>query len=365
MHNLELSEEQRLILDTVARFVDERARPVALDHDEHRRFVEDGFAALAELGLLAIPVSEEAGGAGMGMLAFAVAVEELAKGCSSTARILVSQAGLCGKVLEGIPDGAALLERILSGEALAAYVGPDARIVARFEGSGVVLDGQAPVVTAAARAEVFLVLARTAEGELVLCTFDSAALDAGLERAPTPASGFHATAPGSVRLTSHVVPAECILVRGPAATAAAERATLAALIGGAALAVGIGEHAFTVSRRHTHDRIAFGKPLFAQQAVAHKLADARRRIQAARHLVYHAARLCDLGQDAMEAAVTARLAAVEAAVVAADEAIQVHGGFGYTVEYLVERHYRDAQSLLVLDVPQEILHDELAARLRL
>src|SRR5262245_47298869 len=108
-HNLDLSDEQTLIRDTVDGFVAAQAAPRALQHDEHREFVADNFAQLAELGLLGLPVAESAGGAGLGALTFAVALETIARGCGSTARLLLSQAGLCGKALEGNADARAAL----------------------------------------------------------------------------------------------------------------------------------------------------------------------------------------------------------------------------------------------------------------
>ena len=98
-----------------------------------------------------------------------------------------------------------------------------------------------------------------------------------------------------------------------------------------------------------------------QQAVVRKLVERQRGIDAARQLVYHAARVHDLGQDAERAALQARIAAVDAAVYAADEAIQIHGGFGYVVEYHVERHYRDSKTTEVLDGGNERGRDRLAA----
>src|SRR5690606_19623568 len=108
------------------------------------------------------------------------------------------------------------------------------------------------------------------------------------------------------------------------------------------------------------ERVAFGKPLLQQQAVAHKLVEAARRTEAARHLTWHAARLADAGEDAAEAASRARLTAIDALLFAADEGIQVHGGYGFTVEYHVERHYRDAKTLEVLEGGTLRLRDALA-----
>src|SRR5690606_33188359 len=149
MHNLQLSEEQAMIAESVRKFVQDSAAPIALEKDEHRQFVAESFAGLAELGLLGVAVAEESGGAGLGMLAFVVAVEEVARGCSSTARMLVTTGALCGRALEGLDAAAELSAEILSGERIAAFVGPDCRVVAREAGDGFVLAGCGEFVTGA------------------------------------------------------------------------------------------------------------------------------------------------------------------------------------------------------------------------
>ena len=128
------------------------------------------------------------------------------------------------------------------------------------------------------------------------------------------------------------------------------------------MALGSSLEVCDLSRRHAGERVAFGKPLAAKQAVRHKIAECGRLIGAARHLVYHAARLVEAGEDlaqSIQSAIQARLAAVQAAIVSADEGIQIHGGFGFTVEYHVERHYRDAMTMQFLDGGEEALLDQL------
>ena len=99
--NFQLSEEQSMILETVRKFAQDRVEPKALENDEHATFVRASFDGLAEMGMLGIPLSEASGGAEMGLLSFAVAVEELARVCGSSARLLLSQTALCGTALEG------------------------------------------------------------------------------------------------------------------------------------------------------------------------------------------------------------------------------------------------------------------------
>ena len=351
MQHFQLNDEQDQIRDTVAKLAAESIEPVALEHDEHRTFVQGSLDALGELGLFGMAVSEEAGGAGFGMLSLVVATEELAKVCGSSARLLQIEAGACAKALEGLETGAELLGQIAMGEALVGFVGPDAGVVATEGGS---LDGLAPLVTGGAKASSFLVAARTADGESVLASVgaDQCQVDEVLSL------GFRATAPAKVALTGV---SATVLAHGADADAAIERALVAAWIGGGALAVGTGLASIEASRRHTAERIAFGKPLQKQQAVAHKLVESARRVDAARHQVWHAARLLDGEADGVrDAALRARLTACEAVIEAADEAIQVHGGYGFTVEYHVERHYRDTQTLATLEYGADWMKDQLA-----
>lgn len=352
MHNLELNEEQTLILETVRKFVQDSVAPTALELDEHRKFDQPGLAGMAELGLLGLPVAEARGGAGMGMLAFAVATEEIARASGSLARLLVVLAGQCGKALEPLDDAAAELAAVAGGEKVAAFLGPEHGIVL----SGGKLRGKAELVTGAGEADLLLVVAHGDAGPSLHVVEARAC-----QRTPLNSLGFAAAAPARVELADV---AGRTLAEGAAAAAAVAAAECAGWIGGAALAVGLAAAAVAASHKHAGDRIAFGKPLLAQQAVARKLVETRRLADAARHLVYHAARLADAGADAgavRQAAIGARIAAVEAAVLAADEGIQIHGGYGYTVEYHVERHYRDAKTLDVLDRGPEWMREELAA----
>lgn len=353
MHTFELSEEQTMILDTVGRLVEEVARPKALEHDEHHEFARAGFDGLAELGLFGVAVGEASGGAGLGMLAFVVAAEALGRGCGSTARAFVTQAGAVARALDLLDDGAELLEAAMTGAAVVAWVGGEAGLTAATAGDGFTVTGRHALVPLARVADRFLVAARIADEPALFAI----AADA-VERDDAGALGFRAAAPGRVGFRASA--AEPI-ARGAAAKAAIARAELALLLGSAALATGQAFESTELARRHSVERIAFGKPLLRQQSVGHKLVESRRRAEAARHLTWHAARLCDGGDDeaGLATARLARLTAVDAAIHAADEAIQVHGGYGFTVEYHVERHYRDAQTLAVLDGGLDRLRDAL------
>lgn len=352
MNNFELSEEQTMIHDSVSKLIEDITGPVALERDEHRQFVRESVDGLAELGLFGMLVSEDGGGAGLGYLSLLVAVEEAARTCGSTARVLLTQAGLCAAALDGVADGADLLEGVMTGEALTGFVGPESGLLAAENAGTFTVTGGAELVTAGMEATKFLVAA-TLGDETVLLAVEAEAV----QRAATDALGFRAAAPAKVTFDAA---AATLLAKGADADAALGRAALAAWIGGAGLACGSAAGSIEHARRHASERIAFGKPLLAQQAVGYKLVESTRRNEAARHQAYHAARLADAGApDARDAAMLAKLSAVDASVYASDEAIQIHGGYGYVVEYHVERHYRDAKTIEVLDGGLHGLRDAL------
>ena len=359
MHNFELDEDQQMIADTVRKLVQDDIAPNALDFDEHSKFNEPALAALAEAGMCGLALSEEAGGVGMGFVPFAAVLEEVAKGCGSTARLLHVHAGIAGRALDGVPAAKSVCQQIAAFDGLTAWIGPDAGIEARPDGDGFKLDGTSPMVTGATEAARFVVAAVDPDGAPMLFVLPTEHVTVEA----VTALGFRAAAPGKATLIEVRADAAACVAQGEDARAALERAELAANIGAGALAVGFAAASVDASVRHAHERIAFGKPLYHQQAVAHKLVESRRRAEGGRHLVWHAARQVDLGAPFAECRATAcmaKLNSVEAAVFAADEGIQVHGGYGYVVEYHVERHYRDAKTLEVLDHDANSLRDGLA-----
>jgi alkylation response protein AidB-like acyl-CoA dehydrogenase len=346
MHNLQLTEDQDLIVDTVRKFVADVVAPKALEHDEHRHYAGRELDGLAELGMFGLLVSEANGGAGLGVLPFVAALEALGAHSSSLASLWVDQAR-CAVALEAV--GAPELEAAITGASRVCFVGPEHGLRAGAAG----VDGSAELVAGAGVANVFL-LAATQDGQPVLALADAAAVG----RTELRSLGLASAAPARLAFAGVKVR---VLATGADAAAAIARAQVIGWTGAAATAVGGGAASIVAARKHAGERIAFGKPLLAQEAVVRKLVDSQRMVDAARHLVWHAARLADLGLDATETAIQARIAAIEAMVAAADEAIQIHGGFGYTVEYHVERHYRDGKTLEVLDVGNDRLRDRLAA----
>jgi alkylation response protein AidB-like acyl-CoA dehydrogenase len=346
MHNLQLTDDQTLILDTVTKFVADAVAPHAQERDEHRTFARDEFAGLAELGLFAMPIPEDRGGAGMGLLPFAASCEAIGAQSGSLARLLVSQTQCAAALAHAGSDA---MESVATGAKVAAWIGAEHGITA----TGGKLAGKAELVPAAGEAELLVVVAKDGS-KTVLAVVDAQAA----KRTALRALGFASAAPSRVEFAATAATIVCEGADADAACALAERI---AMIGSAAACVGGGRASIAGAHKHASERIAFGKPLLGQEAVARKLVESRRAVDAARHLAWHAARICDLGEDAEAACLQARIAAVDAAVLASDEAIQIHGGFGYTVEYHVERHYRDAKATEVIDGGNERCKSRLAA----
>ncbi len=346
MHNLQFTDDQTLILDTVAKFVADAVAPHAQERDEHRTFAREEFSGLAELGLFAMPIAEDRGGAGMGLLPFAASCEEIGVQSGSLARLLVGQVQCAAALAHAGSDA---MGDVATGGKVAAWIGLEHGIAC----SGGSLTGKAELVPGAGEADVLLVAAKDGAKTVI------AVVDAGkCKRTALRALGFQSAAPARVEFANSAC---TIAAEGADADAATRAAETIAFVGSAAACVGGGRASIVAAKKHASERIAFGKPLLGQQAVARKLVESQRAVDAARQLVFHAARLADLGENAEAASLQARIAAVDAAVLASDEAIQIHGGFGYTVEYHVERHYRDAKATEVLDGGNERCKDRLAA----
>ncbi|MBL8728907.1 MAG: acyl-CoA/acyl-ACP dehydrogenase, partial [Planctomycetes bacterium] len=322
MHNLQLTEDQDIVVDTVRKFVADTVAPVVQDADEHRRELRAEFDGLAELGMFGLLAAEANGGAGMGLLPLAAALEAVGAQSSSLARLWIEQAQAAAAMEAA---GAGEVEAVLTGAAPASFVGPEHGV--RIASGRV--SGTAVVVAGGAAAQSFVVAAR--DGDTIVL-----AVVAGSAVTRTEVRSLGLASAGCAGVEFPGV-AAVVLATGEAAQKAIDAARLVAWIGTAACAVGGAAAAIEAAKKHAGERIAFGKPLLVQQAVQRKLVECRRHVEGARQLTWHAARLADLGQDAADAALQARIAAVDAMVLAADEAIQIHGGFGYTVEYQVER----------------------------
>ena len=353
----ELAEEQKQLALAVRQAVEKDVTPVAAEMDQGRRDPEPLVAQLAELGIFGALADAEHGGLGLPLTTAAMIVEEVARGSAALAIWLSAQ--LASTLAVARSTSRETRERLLPpmtrGERWTAPV-VGASIGARRAGADWVLTGAAPVVPNAGRAKLFLV---------------NAALEGGGARCFAVEAGR----PGlTVGLASDTIglrglgAADVVLVGARLGAAAALREggesllEAATNVGAAATAVGLAQAAFEAALRYSQQRSAFGKPICQHQAVQLKLADMATAITAARLLTGRAAERLDADARDDTGAAMARLAAGETAYMVTLEAMRIHGGYGYTSEFPVERYYRDAAALLVGPRDQAGERRRLAAR---
>ncbi len=369
--NFDLNDEQRMWREAVHDFVAREVRPWAHEVDEEARFNESAVRKMAPLGLLGLNIPEAYGGAGVDPVSAAIAIEELGWGCGSTALAVAAHNGLaCAPIaLFGSEDQKqTILPRLASGQAgLAALAltepgaGSDlqggGRTRAEKRGDCWVINGSKAWCTNASLGEYIVTLARTdpAGGSrslsLILVPTRSAGLHIG---PPEKKMGLRGSPTHAVTYENVEVPLENLI--GVEGNGLAQ--TLAVLDGGrigiGALAVGLAQAAFEYAVQYARQRQTFGRPIAEHQAIQWMLADAATEIQAARLLVYEAAWLKGQGRSFTKAASMAKLFATEMAERVCRNAIQIHGGYGYSREYPVERIYRDARLMTIGEGTSEI-----------
>jgi len=353
-----LSEQHVEIRRTVRDFAEREIAPVA-DEMEHRgEFPTEIIRKAAGLGLLGVPYPEAVGGTGLDSLAYAITIEELARASGSVALIVSAHTSLgCAPLYTaGTPEQQErFLRPLASGAKLGAYgltepgAGSDSRGTrtrAHRDGDEWVLDGSKRFITNAGAAEVYIVTAVTDRNA------DEGRISAFIVEAGTPGfsigrmeekMGLHASNTGELLFEGCRIPADNLLGE----EGDGDRLFLKTLDGGrigiGAMALGLAQAAFEAASAYAKEREQFGRPIASFQGVAFKIADMATQIDAARLLVYRAAWLKDQGRPYSTEAAMAKLFASETARQVTNDAVQVHGGYGYVTEYHVERYLRDAK----------------------
>ncbi|HEV8697129.1 MAG TPA: acyl-CoA dehydrogenase family protein [Candidatus Limnocylindrales bacterium] len=357
--DLDLSPEHALLRDTVRDFMVTEVAPVVEEHERERKFPTEIVKRIGELGWLGIPIPEDEGGAGLDTLAYAIAVEEIGRVWGSLGLIVAAHTSLgCGPLhLAGSAEQkATYLVPMAGGKAIGAYgltepgAGSDAggtRTTAKRDGDEWVLDGAKRFITNAGHASTYIVTARTGttdRGDAAISAFIIPADAPGFSVGRLEDKlGLHASATGELRFEGARVPAANLL----GAEGEGFRMFLKILDGGrisiGALALGLAQAALDASIPYARTREQFGRPIGTFQGVAFMVADMATEIDAARSLVWKAAWLKDQGRDYGLVAAEAKLFASEVSARATNAAIQIHGGYGYTTDYPVERFMRDAK----------------------
>jgi butyryl-CoA dehydrogenase len=373
--NLDLTDEQRQMRDLVREFARNDVAPDAGGRDEREEFPLEIVKAMGELGLFGLPIPEAFGGLGADTLTWALALEELGRVDSSVAVTLSVASGLAGGMI--VRHGTEEQQRrwlpsIAAGEMLAGFAltepsgGSDVKALhttANLDNDEWTIEGSKSFITNSGTPITgFLVAAcRTDDPPHDVSTIIVPADAPGLVIGPPyKKMGWRSTDTHEVSFQGCRVPGDHLLgERGRGL-----RQCLTSLDDGriaiAAISTGLAQACLDASITYAGERQAFGRPIGAFEAVAFKLADMRVAIESARLLTWQAAWLKDEGRDYVAAAAAAKLHASEVANVCARDAVQIHGGYGYTEEFPVARYYRDAKVLEIGEGTSEILRLVLA-----
>ncbi len=377
----ELDDEQKALQETIREFAESEIAPHAAEWDEHHTFPIDVIRKLGELGAMGVVFPEEYGGLGAGAIAQAVVIEELARIDSSVAITVGASVSLGGEplLLFGTEEQKQrFLVPLAQGMTLGAFASTEpgggsdiqaATTTARRDNGAWVINGTKAFITNAGT-ELSAFCIATARTQLDNGTKLSAFIipngTPGYEpQKPYRKLGWHASDTRELVFHDCRVPGDAVL--GDLGKGA--RVFLTPLDGGrvgvAAMSVGLAQGALEQAMAYAKERVAFGAPIARQQAISFKLAELKTRIEAARLLTYRAAALKEAGQPFTEAAAAAKLFASEVAVRAAEENLQIHGGFGYIEESAVPRFYRDAKILTIGEGTSEILKHVIARKMGL
>ena len=365
--DFDLSDDHRLIRSTVRDFAEQEVAPVAEELDRTKSFPYDIVRRLGELGWMGIPFPEEVGGGGGDTLAYALAVEELTRVDSSVAITLCAHTSLGTQPIYLFGDEeqkAQWLPKLCSGELLGAFgltepeAGSDAgnvRTRARLDGGEWVVDGAKQFITNAGTeiSGVVCITARTGEDEISNLLVPNGT--PGYEQGePYRKMGWNASDTRPLTFTDCRLPEENLL--GPRGAGFKQFLHVLDIgrIGVAAMGVGLAQGALDQALAYAKERRAFGRAISSFQAIQAKLADLSTEIEAARLLTYKAALEKDAGRNFTLTAAQAKLKTGRLAVRASEEAVQIHGGYGYIEEYPVCRFYRDAKILTIGEGTDEV-----------
>jgi alkylation response protein AidB-like acyl-CoA dehydrogenase len=373
--NFDLSDEQRMWRSTVHDFVAQEVKPKAQHVDENAEFNWEAVRKMGAVGLLALNIPEEFTGTGLDAISAAIAIEEIGWGCGSTALAIAAHNGLgCAPIAQfGSEDLKKHFLPLVSGDPntwngkLAALIltepsaGSDlkngVRTHAELRDGVWVINGSKMWCTNASIAEFIVTLTRTDPARdshsfsLIVVPTDTPGLHIG---PPEKKMGVKGSPTNAVTYDNVRVPEDFLV--GEKGHGLSQ--TLSVLDGGrigiGALSVGLAQAAFEEAARYAKERETFGVPIANHQAIQWMLADAATEIQTARLMIYHAAWLKDQGRSFTKEAAMAKLFATEMAERVCRNAIQIHGGYGYSQDYPVERIYRDARLMTIGEGTSEI-----------
>ena len=367
--NFQYTETHQMIRETARKFAQERVAPTSIARDEEERFPHDEVKGLAELGFMGMMVPEQWGGIGLDTVSYFIAVEEISRADASCGVIMsVNNSLVCYGINEfGTEDQKSrYLRDLASGQKLGAFAlsepeaGSDAsnqRTIAVRDGNSYVLNGTKNWITNGSTADLVLVMAATDREKRAkgISTFIVEKGTPGFSVAQKEKKlGIRSSDTVSLSFQDCRVPVSNRVGEEGAGFRFAMKTLEGGRIGIAAQALGIAQACLDASTKYAKERKAFDRPIAGLQAIQFKIADMSTNIEAARMLTLRACERKDSGQPYGSEAAMAKLFASKVAVQSALEAIQIHGGYGYVREYLVERYLRDAKITEIYEGTSEV-----------
>jgi butyryl-CoA dehydrogenase len=367
--DLELTETQAGARDVARRFAREKLERVGVEIDRSHQFPRAAIEELGRLGMLGVFIPEQYGGAGLDNVTYALVIEELAVACASTAVIVSAHSSLGAWPILGTGTAdqrGRFLPKMAAGEWLGAFAltepqaGSDAagqKTRAVLDGDSYVINGTKNFITNGPEAGICIIFANTQpdKGTKGISAFIAETSSPGFQVTRVEDKmGIHGSHSAQLSFTDLRIPRENLLMGEGDGFKVAMKTLDGGRIGIAAQAVGIGRAALEASLKYAQERQTFGSALASYQAIQWKLADMAVEVDAARLLTLQAAAVKDSGQPCTRQSAMAKLFAAETAMKAATEAVQIHGGYGYTKEFKVERYFRDAKITEIYEGTSEI-----------
>ncbi len=364
-----LNEQHEMIRDALRAFSQERLAPNAARWDKEHHFPKEELKELAALGAFGVAVPEELGGAGLDYVSLALVLEEIAAGDGGTSTVIsVNNCPVCsiGMMYANEQQKQQWLRPLAQGEMLGAFAltephtGSDAaalRTTATRGGDDYIINGTKQFITSGKHADVAIVFAVTdkAAGKKGISAFwvptnTPGYIVAGIEHK----MGQHSSDTAQILFENCRVPAANMIGEPGQGYKIALSGLEGGRIGIASQSVGMARSAFEAALKYARERESFGKPIFEHQSVQFKLSEMAMQLEAARQLIWHAASLKDAGQPCLKEAAMAKLFASEMAERVCSDAIQIHGGYGYTADFPVERIYRDVRVCQIYEGTSDI-----------
>ena len=374
----DFTEEQIMVRDTARDFAVRELDPIAARLDEECTYPADKIEMLAEMGFMGVAIPEENGGGGLDYVSYVLAIEEISRACAGTGVIMsVNNSLVCHPLFKFGTDEQKVefLEPLAAGEKLGCFgltepgAGSDVssmKTTAVPDGDEWVLNGEKNFITNAPNAQIAIIFANTDKGAgnrgitAFVVPMDIEGVSCGPKE---DKMGIRASHSSSIFMEDVRIPASNRLGELNKGFKVAMITLDAGRIGIASQALGIGRAALEEAIEFAMERQAFGGPISRLQAIQFKLADMATRLDAARLLTLNAAYLKDVGKLYSKESAMCKVYAAEASTFISHQALQIHGGYGYTKEYGVERHYRDSRITEIYEGTSEIQRVVIAASL--